>query len=154
MVRLLLGDWIRAVYQFEHLASHSNASPGGHIGALTAPVKVSIVHMHIIKRPMPRPCKRRYCRAHHGDRVFKPRKIPMSELATIRLELSELEAMRLCDVERRDQEQAGQRMGVSRGTVQRLLKSGRSKVIKALVESAALVIEKGERDEDLHPDCG
>jgi predicted DNA-binding protein (UPF0251 family) len=78
----------------------------------------------------------------------------MSELATIRLELSELEAMRLCDVERRDQEQAGQRMGVSRGTVQRLLKSGRSKVVKALVESAALVIEKGEQDEALHPDRG
>ena len=78
----------------------------------------------------------------------------MSGLATIRLELGELEAMRLCDVERRDQEEAGQRMGVSRGTVQRLLKSGRSKVIKALVESAALVIEKGEQDEDLRPDCG
>ena len=103
---------------------------------------------------MPRPCKRRYCRAHQGDRVFKPRKIPMSELSTIRLELGELEAMRLCDGESHDQEQAGRQMGVSRGTVQRLLKRGRSKVVKALVESAALVIEKGEQDEDLHPHPG
>ena len=103
---------------------------------------------------MPRPCKRRYCRAHEGDRVFKPRSIPMSELAAIRLELSELEAMRLCDVESHDQEEAGQQMGVSRGTIQRLLKRGRSKVIKALIESAALVIEKGEKDEDVHTDQG
>jgi predicted DNA-binding protein (UPF0251 family) len=78
----------------------------------------------------------------------------MSELTTIQLELSELEAMRLCDVESHDQEQAGQQMGVSRGTIQRLLKRGRSKVVRALVESAALVIEKGQHDEDLHPDCG
>ena len=103
---------------------------------------------------MPRPCKRRYCRAHQGDRVFKPRKIPMSELSTIRLKLGQLEAMRLCDAESLDQEQAGQQMGVSRGTVQRLLKRGRSKVVKALVESAALVIEKGEQDEDLHTHPG
>jgi predicted DNA-binding protein (UPF0251 family) len=78
----------------------------------------------------------------------------MSELEAIRLELSELEAMRLCDVESHDQEEAGRQMGVSRGTVQRLLKRGRSKVVKALVESAALVIEKGEQDEDVHTDQG
>ena len=76
----------------------------------------------------------------------------MSRLAAIRLELSELEAMRLCDVEGSDQEEAGQQMGISRGTIQRLLKRGRSKVVGALLESAALVIEKGEQDEDLHPD--
>jgi len=103
---------------------------------------------------MPRPRKRRHCRAHQGDRVFKPRKIPMSELSTIPLELGEFEAMRLCDAESLDQEQAGRQMGVSRGTVQRLLKRGRSKVVKALVESAALVIEKGEQDEDLHTHPG
>ena len=78
----------------------------------------------------------------------------MSELAAIRLELGELEAMRLCDVESHDQEEAGRQMGVSRGTIQRLLKRGRSKMVKALVESAALVIEKGEQDEDVHTDHG
>ena len=103
---------------------------------------------------MPRPCKRRHCRAHLGDRVFKPRSIPLPELATIRLELGELEAMRLCDVEDHDQERAGRQMGVSRGTIQRLLKRGRSKVTRALVESAALVIERGEQDEDLHTHRG
>jgi predicted DNA-binding protein (UPF0251 family) len=78
----------------------------------------------------------------------------MSELSTIRLELDELEALRLCDGEGCDQEQAGRKMGVSRGTVQRLLKRGRSKMVQALVDSAALVIEKGEQDEDLHTHPG
>jgi predicted DNA-binding protein (UPF0251 family) len=99
---------------------------------------------------MPRPRKRRRCRRFDGDRVFKPRSIPMSELETLRLGLDELEAMRLCDLEGHEQEEAGERMGVSRGTVQRLLKSGRAKVIRALLDSSALVIEKGESDETLH----
>lgn len=99
---------------------------------------------------MPRPRKRRQCRRFDGDRVFKPRSIPMSELETLRLGLDELEAMRLCDLEGHEQEEAGEWMGVSRGTVQRLLKSGRAKVIQALLDSSALVIEKGESDETLH----
>lgn len=73
----------------------------------------------------------------------------MTELEAIRLELSELEAMRLCDVEDHDQEQAGRQMGVSRGTVQRLLARGRSKVVRALLESHALVIEDQKHHEDL-----
>lgn len=65
---------------------------------------------------------------------------------------AELEAMRLCDVERCDQEAAGRRMRVSRGTVQRLLRSGRAKVIRALLESQALVIEEGAEHEALYSD--
>jgi len=78
----------------------------------------------------------------------------MRELETIRLELSELETMRLCDMEGLSQHDAGVRMGVSRGTVQRLLKRGRARVVRALIESKALLIEKGENDEDLHPNGG
>lgn len=101
---------------------------------------------------MPRPRKRRLCRRFDGDRVFKPRSIPMSELETLRLGLDELEAMRLCDLEGHEQEAAGERMGVSRGTIQRLLKSGRAKMVRALLDSSALVIEQGESDEALHTD--
>ena len=103
---------------------------------------------------MPRPRKQRRCRAHEGDRVFKPRSIPMHRLETIRLELSELEAMRLCDVDGLDQEAAGQRMAVSRGTIQRLLKSGRTKILGALLQSRALLIEDGAHYEDVYSDGG
>jgi predicted DNA-binding protein (UPF0251 family) len=103
---------------------------------------------------MPRPRKRCRCRAFRGDRVFKPRSIPMQRLQTVRLELSELEAMRLCDLEAHDQEAAGERMALSRGTVQRLLKSGREKVLRALLQSHALLIEKEAHHEDLYSDRG
>lgn len=93
-------------------------------------------------RSVTRPRKPCRCRRHEGDRVFKPRSVPMDELETTRLELRELEAMRLCDVEGLDQEAAGERMRVSRGTVQRLLKSGRAKVIGAVLRSRALLIEE------------
>jgi uncharacterized protein len=87
-----------------------------------------------------RPRKRRRCRRFDGDRVFKPRSIPMTALAEVRLGLDELEAMRLCDLEGLDQEAAGRRMAVSRGTVQRLLQSARASVARALVTSSALII--------------
>lgn len=78
----------------------------------------------------------------------------MSELRKIRLELGELEALRLCDLEGLDQEGAGERMGVSRGTVQRLLSLGREKLVRSLVESAAILIEEAHNDESLHTDQG
>lgn len=69
----------------------------------------------------------------------------MSELETFPLGIDELEALRLCDLEGMDQEAAGARMGVSRGTVQRLLKKGREKMVRAIVESGALTIGEHER---------
>lgn len=101
---------------------------------------------------MPRPRKRRRCRQFDGDRVFKPRSIPMSDLEHVPLGLDELEAMRLCDLDGLDQEGAGRRMGVSRGTVQRLLQSGRANVLRALLSSSALIIEQEETHEALHSD--
>ena len=49
-------------------------------------------------------------------------------------------------------EEAGRRMGISRGTVQRLLKSARHKVANSLVNNQALVIRKGEEDAHLRTD--
>lgn len=100
---------------------------------------------------MPRPRKRRRCRAYNGDRVYKPRSVPMKQLEITRLALSELEAMRLCDVENHDQEEAGRRMGVSRGSVQRMLKSGRAKIASAILESRALLIGDENGQEGLGP---
>jgi len=89
---------------------------------------------------MPRPRKHRKCRHHTGDRVFKPRSIPMPDLEVLFLGEDELEALRLCDVEGLHQILAGESMGVSRGTVQRLLKNGRATLVRAVVENAALII--------------
>ena len=99
---------------------------------------------------MPRPRKQRRCQHYLGDTIWKPRSIPMTELEIVNLDLSEFEAMRLCDLDGLDQEEAGRRMGVSRGTVQRMLKQGRATVIEALLTSKALLIDKGTHCEDLH----
>jgi predicted DNA-binding protein (UPF0251 family) len=58
----------------------------------------------------------------------------------IHLFAPELEAMRLVDKLGLEQKAAGKNMGVSRGTVWRLLQSGRKKVITALTEHRPLTI--------------
>lgn len=58
----------------------------------------------------------------------------------IRLAHDELEALHLCDGEGKNQIEAGVCMGVSRGTVQRLLADARCKVAQALVGQKALEI--------------
>ncbi len=79
-------------------------------------------------------------------RAFKPTGTPLDKLAHIILQQDEFEVLRLCDHKGLFQEQAGESMGVSRGTVQRLLASARKKVAGALVEGAALVFEKEAAD--------
>lgn len=91
-----------------------------------------------------RPMKPRFCRCLYGNRAFKPTGIPMNELVKIPLAQDELEALRLCDLLERTQEEAGLEMRVSRGTVQRLLMSARAKVARALVEGCAIIL--GEID--------
>jgi len=68
----------------------------------------------------------------------------LSALKILSLGHDEIEAMRLCDYEELDQEEAAKKMNISRGTVQRLLYSGRKKVIEAITQSKALKIEGGE----------
>jgi predicted DNA-binding protein (UPF0251 family) len=93
---------------------------------------------------MPRRKKLRYCRGVDGFNLFKPAGIPLSQLEIIELGLDELEAMRLCDLEDKQQEEAAETMGVSRGTVQRLLQSGRKKVLRAISEGEALSFSDAE----------
>lgn len=65
---------------------------------------------------------------------------PMLNPEPVILNPEELEAIRLIDLECLSQEEAGKRMGVSRGTVWRLLKSGRRKVATALSEGRAILV--------------
>jgi uncharacterized protein len=95
----------------------------------------------------PRPKKPRCCACPHrppGLAVFKPAGTPLTELEQVPLHHDELEALRLCDGEGLTQEQAGAQMGVSRGTVQRLVAIGRKKVIDAIVVGQALVMTRDE----------
>lgn len=66
----------------------------------------------------------------------------MGELERVELYQDELEALALCDRDGLTQEEAGQKMGVSRGTVQRILSSARSKVADALSGCKAIVMDK------------
>jgi predicted DNA-binding protein (UPF0251 family) len=65
---------------------------------------------------------------------------PARNVEPILIDTAEMEAFRLVDLEGLSQEEAGQRMGVSRGTVWRLLQSARRKTAQALTEGRPLQI--------------
>jgi predicted DNA-binding protein (UPF0251 family) len=71
------------------------------------------------------------------ERFIPQPRIPASPIT---IEPAEIEALRLVDLEGLSQEQAGTEMGVSRGTVWRLIQSGRKKVAQALTEGRALAV--------------
>jgi len=89
---------------------------------------------------MPRCKKMRKCRGLSNEKVFKPMGIPAFELNEVKLDLDEFEAMRLCDHESKNQIEASEEMHVSRATVQRLLQSGRHKVVDAFLHNKIIVI--------------
>ncbi|MBE0527005.1 MAG: DUF134 domain-containing protein [Candidatus Thorarchaeota archaeon] len=59
---------------------------------------------------------------------------------SIYIDLAEVEVLRLVDLEGMYQEQAGSAMGVSRGTIWRLLVSAREKVTRSIVEGRPLIV--------------
>jgi predicted DNA-binding protein (UPF0251 family) len=89
----------------------------------------------------PRSKKPRSCKCKFKGKAFKPTCIPMSEIEQIPLLREELEVLKLCDLDDLTQEEAGVRMGVSRGTVQRILTAARKKTAMALSKGKAIVFE-------------
>ena len=73
---------------------------------------------------------------------------PQRNLEPVFIEMAELEAFRLVDLEGLSQEEAGRKMGVSRGTIWRLVQSARRKTAQALSEGRPLSIAPftSERD--------
>ena len=65
---------------------------------------------------------------------------PRTNSPHISIEPAEVEALRLVDLEGLSQEAAGREMGVSRGTIWRLLQSARKKVAQALTEGRPLSV--------------
>jgi predicted DNA-binding protein (UPF0251 family) len=92
---------------------------------------------------MARPLNTRQIRRDLNERAFKPRGVPMSDLEQVTLTLDGLEALRLADLEGLYQEEAAERMGVSRATFARVLATARKTVADALVQGKAVEISGG-----------
>ena len=90
-----------------------------------------------------RPPKPRTVAATPAVSLFKPQGVPARYLDTVVLGLDELEALRLADREGLYQEEAAERMGISRPTFGRLVEEARRKVADALFNGRALAFEGG-----------
>lgn len=89
---------------------------------------------------MPRNAKCRKVCAEFGHKVFRPEE---GDNGYVILSVDELETLRLSDLESLSQEDAAERMEVSRGTYQRILYSAREKSARALCEGKGVLIEGG-----------
>lgn len=94
----------------------------------------------------PRPKKIRKCQGKFCGRAFKPTGTPLVDLEQIEMFRDEVEALRLCDRDGLTQEDAGKKMGVSRGTVQRIITSVRRKTAQAISEGCAIIFVNDEDD--------
>ncbi len=81
---------------------------------------------------------------------FKPFGIPMSTLEPVILLFEEYEAIRLCDYDGLTQDQAAERMTVSRPTFTRIYEKARRTIAQAFVEGKAIFIEGGNYHTDEH----
>ena len=99
---------------------------------------------------MPRKLKCRRVCAVPENRIFLPQQ-PSAETVTLTVE--ELETIRLCDLERLEQDDAAVSMNVSRATFQRVLYRARQKVADALCSGKALRIGGGNYELAQRP-CG
>ncbi len=100
---------------------------------------------------MVRPKKERRIENIPETKFYKPAGIPNHKLEEVKLTFEEVEAIRLKDKEGFNQEEAAERMEVSRPTFQRILSDARSKIAEALIKGKSLKFEGG--DYRLQPRC-
>ena len=74
---------------------------------------------------------------------YKPFGIPMRELESVTLLYEEFEAIRLADYENLTQEEAADKMNISRPTFTRLYDKARKCIAKAFIEGKAIIIQGG-----------
>ena len=89
---------------------------------------------------MPRPVKKRKVCLELKSAYFKPNGIPLTDLSEILLEVDEVEAVRLADLEGLYQETAASKMGVSRPTFSNIINRAHAKIAEALIRGKALRI--------------
>ena len=92
---------------------------------------------------MPRPRKARFVQGGPMANVFRPRGIPARDLEEVVVPIEGLEALRLSDLEKLDQETAAAHMNVSRQTFGRVLAEARQIVAEALVMGKMIRIQGG-----------
>lgn len=92
---------------------------------------------------MPRPPKWRRVEYEPQVTYFKPAGVPKWQLEELVLNVEEVEAVRLKDLEGLEQEDCAQRMKISRPTFQRILSSARMKLSDAIINGKAIRIEGG-----------
>ena len=96
------------------------------------------------RRRAGRPQNRRFVEQVPEVTRFKPAGVPADVLDQIRLTVDELEAIRLADFEGLYQEQAAEKMNVSRQTFGRIIDAAHKKVAEALVMGKSIVIKGGQ----------
>lgn len=92
---------------------------------------------------MPRPCCLRHINVNPCVAYFKPAGIPARLLEEVILTLDELESLRLADLNGLYQEQAAEKMKISRPTFSRVIEQARRKVADALIHGKALRLKGG-----------
>lgn len=75
---------------------------------------------------------------------FKPAGVPLRNLEEVILNLDELEAMRLAELDDLDQEKSAEKMEISRITFQRILHSAHKKIAESLIYGKAIRMGGGE----------
>ncbi|MFO7643244.1 MAG: DUF134 domain-containing protein [Desulfosarcina sp.] len=92
---------------------------------------------------MGRPRKDRLVAFNPTVSYFKPRGIPMIDLAEVCITVDEREALRLADLDGLSHEESGRCMGVSRATFGRILQQARQTVADALINGKAIKVDGG-----------
>lgn len=91
---------------------------------------------------MPRPrTKRRICFS-PSVLYFKPKGVPLKTLKIIELNIEEVEALRLKNIEEMGQIDCAKKMKTSQSTFQRILSSAYKKIAEAIIEGKAIQINK------------
>lgn len=93
---------------------------------------------------MPRPIRNRKISVPPKMNGFKPFGIPVCKLSVVKLQFDEYESLRLVSYLELSQDEAAEKMEVSRPTLTRIYNSAIKKIAKAMVEGAAIEIEGGQ----------
>lgn len=91
---------------------------------------------------MARPEKKRHTRCKPASHYFKPRGIPISELEEVELAKDELESIRLADLNGLFQEDAAEKMNISRATFGRIIMRAHQKIADAIINGKAINIQQ------------